>query len=156
MPATHYISVPDARAFLDKKLVTEANLDVTLLGRFCIEAEARFDGDAGRFVETPIVEATSPQMFAIAVSVCSRRAAASYDRTKREAQAIGPGEMLWAERLEKEAGDFFKLLERRRAPADAAPATNEVVWTPSDGMKGKRPRPAYSLEDASPFSPRHP
>lgn len=132
--ALNYTLWTDARAHLDSQIHTEAVLDVDRLTTLCEEAELKFDAKVGQHYTVPFVLATAPKSFAIAKAVCSRWAAAAYDREKREAQTIGPGEMAWADRLEKAAEDFLVLLESNdKAPSDATRNESGVVTRPSDG-----------------------
>lgn len=125
-----YITWDKARQFLDAESLGDS--DILMMQKLVQEAEQRFDARLRRRFDLPFTEAGDPNSYAIAQNVCAMWAAASYIRNRRQAE--GTEDQTWyATQLDNMAEQQLAFLETRRAPADAEPADDPLVYTPYDG-----------------------
>ena len=126
-----YTTWDKAREYLDAESLG-SDFDVVLMQKFVEEAEQRFDARLRRRFDLPFTVADDPDSYNIAHNVCSIWAAAEYIRNRHQAE--GSEEQAWyANNLDTMANQQVGFLETRRAPADAEPNDDPLVYTPYEG-----------------------
>lgn len=142
MPA-RYCNWSDAAEFVDGDSMSA---DPAKGQELALVVEKLFENRVRGALDLPIIEATSPETFAQAKTICAMKTAAEYIRYRIQAQ--GTAENTWyADHLDAQADTLIEQLLADLAPDDAVVAPNPMASIPYSGDQTTRPAALFKRDN---------